>query len=39
MLVSSKVRFFDVNSEDVIKKLMFYWLVYKMEDNIQVNYR
>jgi len=38
VLVSSKVLLIDADSEDVIKKLVFYWLVSKMENNIQVNY-
>jgi len=38
VLVSSKVLSLDVDIEDVIKKLVFYWHVSKMENNIQVNY-
>jgi hypothetical protein len=38
VLVSFKVVVIDVDSEDVIKELLFYWLVSNMENNIQVNY-
>jgi hypothetical protein len=38
VLVSFKVLVIDVDSEDVIKELVFHWLVSNMESNIQVNY-
>jgi len=38
VLVSFKVLAVNVDSEDVIKELVFYWLVSNMENNIQVHY-
>jgi hypothetical protein len=37
VLVTFKVLVIDVDSEDVIKELVQYWLVSNMENNIQVN--
>ena len=38
MSVSFKVLVIDVDSKDVIKELVFYWLVSNMENNMQVTY-